>query len=96
MFNAGAEAVSVNDIRILATTPIECDGNVIKIGGEKIASPFVISAIGFQESLITLERPGGRLEKLRNRTIEVSCEKVNEIKIPKYIGTTKLNYKEIK
>jgi uncharacterized protein YlxW (UPF0749 family) len=58
--NAGAEAISINDQRIVSTTAIECDGNVIKINGEKIGSPFVIKAIGLPEYLAGLQRPGGQ------------------------------------
>lgn len=94
LFNAGAEAVSVNDIRIVATSAIECNGTVIKIGGEKIGSPFEIKAIGYPELLANLKRPGGRLEKLENRGIIVSFSKEDNIEIPKYINTYKLNYIE--
>ena len=34
--NAGAEAISINDQRIVSTTAIECDGNVVKINGVKV------------------------------------------------------------
>lgn len=92
LFNSGAEAVSVNDIRIISISAIECNGNVIKIGGEKIGAPFVIKAIGYQELLNNLNIPGGRLDKLRNRTIDVTLSKESEVVIPKYTGTLKLNY----
>ena len=54
--NAGAEAISINNQRIVTTSAIECDGNVIKINGEKISAPFEIKAIGFPETLITIDR----------------------------------------
>lgn len=43
--NAGAEAICVNNQRIVSTTAITCDGNVILINGEKIGTPFTILAI---------------------------------------------------
>lgn len=93
LFNAGAEAISVNDVRIVSTSSIECDGNVIKIGGEKVGSPFEIKAIGYQELLANLTRTGGRLEQIQTETmVEVTFSKENEIKIPKYTGTLKFNY----
>lgn len=48
--NAGAEAISINDERIVSTTSITCDGNVILINGKKISSPFTIKAIGSRGS----------------------------------------------
>ena len=69
--NAGAEAISINDQRVIATTPISCIGTVIKINDEKIGGPYVIRAIGNSDYLKTaLEIPGGILrilESSRNR-----------------------------
>lgn len=90
--NAGAEAISINDQRIVSTTAISCDGNVISINNEKIGSPFVIKAIGLPESLAALERPGGYLEKLRKYDIGASLEKSNDITIPKYTGKLEMKY----
>ena len=84
--NAGAEAISINDQRIVSTTAISCDGNVISINKEKVGSPFVIKAIGLPESLAALDRPGGYLEYLKKYDIGVSLEKSNDITIPKYSG----------
>ena len=92
LYNAGAEAVSINGQRIVSTTAIECDGNVIKINGTKIGAPFEISAIGYPEQLAGLERPGGTLEALASRGLSVSLNKQNSVKIPKYAGTIKFSY----
>ena len=59
--NAGAEAISINDQRLVPTSSIVCGGNIIQINGEKIGAPFVIKAIGLPEQLAALERPGGYL-----------------------------------
>lgn len=90
--NAGAEAISINDQRIVSTTAISCDGNVISINKEKIGSPFVIKAIGLPESLAALDRPGGFLEYLRKFDIGASLEKSNDITIPKYTGKLEITY----
>lgn len=65
--NAGAEALSVNDKRvILEKTPIKCIGPVIMIGDEKFAPPFIIKAIGDRKMLeATMKAPGSFLESLR-------------------------------
>lgn len=92
LFNAGAEAVSINDQRVIITTAIECDGNVIKVNGTKIGAPFEILAIGYPEQLAGLQRPGGYLEALESRGIIVSLTKQDSVKIPKYAGAIKFNY----
>ena len=40
LFNSDAQAISINGQRIVSTTAIECDGNVIKVNGTKIGAPF--------------------------------------------------------
>ena len=46
--NAGAEAIEINGQRIVNSSAITCEGNIIKINGERIGSPFTIKAIGSQ------------------------------------------------
>ena len=92
--NAGAEAIEVNGQRIVATTPISCDGNVIVVNGEKVSSPFTINAIGLPERLTTLNRPGGYLKyQLEEQSlIKTTCNKLEKITIPKYSGITSFKY----
>lgn len=90
--NAGAEAISINDERIVPTTFIICGGNVININEEKIGSPFTIKAIGLPETLANLNRPGGTLEYLKKRNIKVELQKDNDITIPKYSGVFNFKY----
>ena len=91
--NAGAEAISINDERIINTTSIACDGNVVLINGNKISSPFEIKAIGSQEALLgALQRPGGYLEQqLEGYGLVTKVEKQENITIYKYSGI--INYK---
>ena len=90
--NAGAEAISINDQRIIPTTGIICGGNIIDINGEKVGAPFEIKAIGLPEQLAALDRPNGYLDILRSWSIEVKLEKSNNITIPKYTGTINYQY----
>lgn len=97
--NAGAEAISINDQRILTTTAIECDGNVVRINGEKVAAPFEIKAIGLPEALASIDRFGGYTNYLREeRFLDVKVEPANKekITIPKYTGVMKYEYIESK
>lgn len=95
--NAGAEAISINGQRLVTTSAIECDGNVIMVNGEKVAAPFEIKAIGLQEALISIDRIGGYLYNLREwRYLEPKIEKSDKITIPKYTGIMKFQYLESK
>ena len=91
--NAGAEAISINDERIVSTTAITCAGNVILINGNKVGSPFTIKAIGNQASLYgAITRAGGYTYGLKARSIQVETKKVNNIQISRYTGALTQKY----
>lgn len=92
MKNAGAEAISINGERIVNSTPISCDGNVIIVNGNKITSPIQITAIGLTELLSTLSRPGGTLEYYKNLGKGVEIRKMTNVEIPKYSGVMTFKY----
>lgn len=93
--NAGAEAISVNDERIVNSSSITCDGNVILINGNKISSPFTIKVIGSQEAILgAIQRPGGFLELLNKYGLVTSVTKQNKVLIYKYNGV--INLKNLK
>ncbi len=92
--NAGAEAISINNQRLVPTSSIVCGGNIIEINGEKVGAPFEIKAIGLPEQLAALSRPGGYLQYLKRDTIEVDLKKSNSITIAKYTGVITYKYAE--
>lgn len=91
--NAGAEAISINDQRIIGSTSITCAGNVANINGEKVGAPFIIDAIGDSTTLYeALKRPGGYIEILNSSGIVTNIKKVNNINMKKYNGTITFKY----
>ena len=91
--NAGAEAISINGERVVNKTAISCDGNVIVVNGEKIGTPIVVSAIGSNARLATLDRSGGTLEvKFRMLGKTAEFKKLNNVEIPKYSGVYSFKY----
>lgn len=93
LFNCGADAVSINDERIVSTTSILCDGNIIRINGKMIGVPVTIKAIGYPERLDgALTRPGGYLDVMANDGVVVTVERSEYISIPKYDGVYSYEY----
>ena len=91
--NAGAEAIEVNGQRLISSTAITCEGNVIKVNGQRVGSPFIIKAIGPQELMYgSLKRAGSYLDfiRLAGNTAEVT--KVDDIKIARYTGVMDITY----
>ena len=97
--NAGAEAISINDQRIISKSSIICAGVIIRVNGEKVGAPFTIKAIGNQNDLYyALSRVGGYLDWMNSWNLITNIEKpTTNITIVKYNGALKPKYmKEIK
>ncbi len=93
LFNAGADAISINGKRIVNTTAILCDGNIIRINDEMVGVPIEIKAIGYPERLYyALNRTQGYLDIMKRDGVKVSSEKKEEITIPKYEGVYQYEY----
>ena len=91
--NAGAEAIEVNGQRIVNSTSVTCEGNIIKINGERVGSPFCIKAIGSKNLLYGgLERAGSYMDYLRERGLVAEIKKVDDITIAKYSGVLSYDY----
>ena len=95
LFNAGADAISINGQRITSNTSILCDGNIIRINGEKTGVPLTINAIGYPERLYyAMVRPGGYLELMARDGVKIEVEKSEDLTIPKYEGVYSSSYIE--
>ena len=93
--NAGAEAIEINGQRIINNSSITCEGNIIKINGERIGSPFTIKAIGGSQGLLygQITRAGSYLELMSNRGVKVKeVKQLDDISISKYSGTISFKY----
>lgn len=94
LFNAGADAISINGKRIVQTTAIMCDGNIIRINDEIVGVPIEIKAIGYPERLYynVAVRQGGYLKIMERDGVLVDIEKAESLTIPKYEGVYKHQY----
>lgn len=96
--NAGAEAISINDQRIVSKSSITCAGNVVLINGEKVGVPYEIKAIGLPSMLYgAITMPNGYIDWMINDGVNVDIKTVEKetIVIPKYEGIYKLEYATI-
>ncbi len=87
---SGAEAISINNERVVSGTSIVCSGNVIRINDRKVGSPFEIKAIGSPELLYG--NLGETITRLNNSGIIVEIQKSDNVEISKYDGTINFNY----
>ncbi len=92
--SAGAEAISINNERIINMSDIvDITGAYIKVNGQRILPPYIIKAIGNQSYLESiLVGNGGHVDKMKKLEQDVSINKSNKIKIPKYNKNIKIKY----
>ena len=93
---AGAEAISINEERIINMSDIFTINNTfIRVNGQRILAPYIIKAIGNQTYLESgLLGNGGYVDELKKIGHDVTIEKIDNLKIPKYNEDIKIKYME--
>lgn len=92
--NAGAEAISINDERVVNSTDIALiNDRIILVNGRRISGPYVVKAIGdrkYLESAITIK--GGYLDTIKADEKRIDYTIMDDLVINKYQGEMKLDY----
>lgn len=96
LYAGGAEAVSINDIRLINTTGIRTAGNAILIGNTKISprDQVVIKAIGNQTVLEGVMKFQGTISNNLMLNCDVTYDKKDEIVINKSNTVVEFKYIE--
>jgi uncharacterized protein YlxW (UPF0749 family) len=93
LFAAGAEAVAVKEQRVVARTAVRCVGPSILVNDVKMASPFVVKAIGNSKEIMSaLRTPGGLLDGDFATLGMIKAETADQIELPPYTGSTLIKY----
>lgn len=90
---AGAEAISINDQRIVAMTDIVDVGDIILVNKKRMSSPYTVKAIGdltYLQSALNIKK--GYLDKYQTEGYTISMTTSNDIVIYKYDGEMTLDY----
>lgn len=94
---AGAEAISINDERIVNTTDIvNITSTTIKVNSKNITSPYTIKAIGdntYLKSALTIKN--GYYDIKEKNDYKIKIEEKSNIKIEKYSKALNLKYIEL-
>lgn len=84
---AGAEAISINGQRLIATSEIRCAGPTLSVNNVRSAPPFEIIAIGDKNSLEnSIKMRGGVEDALKVWGIQIEVQSVENVYIPPYSG----------
>lgn len=92
---AGAEAIAINNERVVGSTAIRCVGPVVNINRKGISPPYEIRAIGSARDLKgALEIKDGVLDRLRAAKFPVKLEVSQDVYIP--AGVVSPEFKHVK
>ena len=89
---AGAEAISINGKRIVNMSEIVNVGGVILVNSERVASPYIVKAIGDQKNLSSslLLKGSGFIDTYTNLGKNISLDTPEVVEIAKYRGPDNL------
>ncbi len=95
MKDAGAEAISINGQRIIATTEISLAGENVNINTVPTAPPYMIKAIGSPETIeSTLTIRFGIIEQMKSYGLRIDIKQKDSLEVPRYTGVIKYRYAE--
>lgn len=90
---SGAEAISINNQRLVASSEIRTAGPYISINNTNFAAPFEIRAIGDPSTLENaLKLRGGVIETLQFWGIVINVKQSANVQIPAFKGPFRFNY----
>lgn len=91
LWGSGAEAIAINDERIVINTAIDCIVNTILINNTRISNPFEIKAVGNRTLMNEALNNQGSLPSLSERkkrfNVTFTIQEKEKIKIPIFDGS---------
>ena len=94
LWASGAEAMSIQGQRVVATTGIKCVGNSVVLHGVPYAPPYVIEAIGPQEEMMQALKDSKAiqiyLQYVEAYGLGYHAETVENVEVPDFVGAITL------
>lgn len=80
--DAGAEAIQVGEVRVVASSSFGQSGSGVEIDGTRLAQPYTILAIGDAQTMSSaMEIPGGLSENVRQLGARIAITQENELTV---------------
>ncbi len=93
LWRAGAEAMAINDQRLVSTSAVLCVGNTLLLNGTVHSPPYVVTAIGADRDRFGADQLVKRLRASADIVkIGFSVDRLDVVDIPAYNGSTTLRY----
>ncbi|HET8594138.1 MAG TPA: DUF881 domain-containing protein [Intrasporangium sp.] len=91
--DAGAEAIDVGGVRVVASTFIGSQGDAILVDGHRVQRPLEIKAIGDSKTLASaMTIPGGVVETVRQKGGTAMVTEVEDVKVTSIHQATPLTH----
>lgn len=87
-----AEAISINNQRIISTSDIRCVGTVIMVNSTRLAPPYEISLIGSPSMLEAALMDSQQYNYLKNKNMPIKVTKSEKLILPAYTGSALTTY----
>lgn len=92
LWAAGAEAISINEQRLITTSEIRCAGPTLSVNNTRYSPPYELKVIGDPTTLENaLKMRGGVIETLQFWGIQISVKKQDLVIVPAYKGSFKID-----
>lgn len=89
---AGAEAIAVNNLRIVTNSDIRCVGTVILVNSTRVAPPYEIKALGNPDNLEAAIQRSEEFLFLKSRDFPIKVTKAPNLVLPAYNGGFPLDH----
>ena len=90
---AGAEAIAINNERIINTSEIRQAGSYININRNKYAAPFEVKVIGNPHDLsAAIKMRAGVVDTMQSNKLKVTIQEMDEVYIEAYDGVISQKY----
>ena len=97
-WKGGAQAIAVNDERLVNSSSVYCVGSTIMVNGTLMSPPFNIAAIGPQNSLLGAYDDPNQLQDIKQRRdvqgLGFHVSRASAIHVPAFSGALNVRYAE--
>lgn len=99
LWAGGAEAMMLQDQRVISTSAVRCVGNTLILQGRVYSPPYVITALGDPQRLREALRTDGEVENLRQWSLAIGLgydvAAVGDARYPAFSGSVTPAYAEV-
>ena len=99
LWNAGAEAISINGQRLVATSAIRNAGNAVLVNFRVLTSPYDVAAIGDRSAMETSFEATDIARRFKTWEqvygLGFSVEHPSTVQVPAYTGSVRFRYAQV-